>query len=236
LPYLTQGRDLGRAVGIEGGVCGVCKACGVTVGALVEGVGTCAAMAGGALFTAVMVSGVPACVEGVDRGGGVSESHVVVAKGLAPAVLVSAAGRKVFRYLLMFEKDDDFAFFQRVIVCGGAEGNHNALGGFAYSLVGVGQVPWELCQGDGVVVFHFVLELRHALLRVQEVIHRDSMHCQLVPLLDHEFIVTRANTAIAQPPRPAKPQSVWVLTTRATHSTKYRRSVCFPSLSDKQIK
>jgi hypothetical protein len=54
--------------------------------------------------------------------------------------------------------------------------------------------------------------------------------------LDREFIVTRATTAIAQPPRPAKLQSVWVLTTRTTHSTKYRRSGYFPSFSDKQRK
>jgi hypothetical protein len=177
LPCLTQGGDLGRAAGIEGGVCGVCKACGVTVGALVEGVGTCAAAAGGALFTAVMVSRVPACADSTGRGGGVSASRVVVAKGLAPAALVSAVGRKVFRYLLVLEKDDNFTFFQCVVFCGGAEGDHNARGGFAYSLVGVGQVPWELCQGDGVVVVNFVLELRHALLLIREVIHRDSMHC-----------------------------------------------------------
>jgi hypothetical protein len=137
LPCLTQGGGLGRAAGIEGGVCGVCTACGVTVGALVVGVGACAAVAGGALFTAVMVSGVSACTEGTGRGGGVSAGRVVVAKGLAPAALVSAAGRKVFRYLLLFEKDDTFTFFQHVVFCGGAESHHNARGGFAYSFVRV---------------------------------------------------------------------------------------------------
>jgi hypothetical protein len=177
LPCLTQGGGLGRAAGIEGGVCSVCKACGVTVGALVEGVGACAAAVGRALFTAVMVSGVPACTEGTGQGGGVSASCVVVAKGLAPVALVSAAGHKVFHYLLLFEKDDNFTFFQRVVFCGGADSDHNARGAFTYSLVGVYQVPWELCQGDGVVVLNFVLELRHALLRVREVTHRDSMHC-----------------------------------------------------------
>jgi hypothetical protein len=53
---------------------------------------------------------------------------------------------------------------------------------------------------------------------------------------DHEFIVTRATTAIAQPPCPVKLQSVWVLTTHVTHSNKYRRSSYFPSLPDKQRK
>jgi hypothetical protein len=126
LPCLTQGGDLGRAAGIEGGVCGVCKACGVTVGVLVEGVGACAAVAGAALFTAAMVSGVPACAVSTGRGGGVSASCVVVAKGLALVALVSAAGRKVFHYLLLFKKDDNFTFFQHVVFCGGAEGDHNA--------------------------------------------------------------------------------------------------------------
>jgi hypothetical protein len=177
LPCLTQGGGLGRAAGIEGGMCGVCKACGVTVRTLVGRVGACAAMVGGVLFTAVMVSGVSACAEGIGWGGGVSASDVVVAKGLALVVLVSAAGHKVFHYLLLFEKDDNFTFFQHVVFCGGAESNHNAQGGFAYSFVRVRQVPWELCQGDGVVVLNFVLQLRHALLRVSEVIRRDSMHC-----------------------------------------------------------
>jgi hypothetical protein len=135
LPCLTQGGGLGRAAGIEGSVCGVCKACGVTVGALVVGVGICAAAVGGALFTAVMVSGVSACAEGTGRGGGVSASCVVVAKGLALAALVSAVGRKVFRYLLLFEKDDNFTFFQRVVFCGGVEGDHNARGRFPYLFV-----------------------------------------------------------------------------------------------------
>jgi hypothetical protein len=158
-------------------MCGVCKACGVTVGGLEEGVGTCVAAAGGALFTAVMVSGVPACTDGTGRCGGVSASCVVVAQGLAPAALVSAAGQKVFRYLLLFEKDNNFMFFQHVVFCSGVESDHNTRGGFAYSFVGVHQVPWELCQGDGVVVLNFVLELRHALLHIWEVIHQDSMHC-----------------------------------------------------------
>jgi hypothetical protein len=55
---------------------------------------------------------------------------------------------------------------------------------------------------------------------------------------DHEFIVTRATTAIAlhllHTVHPAALQSVWVLTTRATYSTKYRRSSYAPGLSDKQ--
>jgi hypothetical protein len=77
---------------------------------------------------------------------------MVVAKGLALAVLVSAVGYKVFHYLLLFKKDDNFTFFQHVVFCGRAEGNHNARGRFAYSLVRVGQVSWELCQGDRVVI------------------------------------------------------------------------------------
>jgi hypothetical protein len=132
-----QGGGLGRAVGIQGSVCGVCKACGLTVGALVVGVGTCVAAAGGALFTAVMVSGVSACTEGTGRVGGVSASRMVVAKGLALVALVSAAGHKVFHYLLLFEKDNNFTFFQRIVFCGGAEGDHNARGRFAYSFVQV---------------------------------------------------------------------------------------------------
>jgi hypothetical protein len=177
LPYLTQGGDLDRAAGVEGGICSICRACRVTVGTLVESVGICAAVAGRTLFIAVMVSRVPACAGGADQGGGVSSSCMVVAKGLVPVALVSAASYKVFHYLVIFEKDDDFVFFQHIILCGGAEGDHNTRGRFAYSLVGVGQVPWELCQGDGVVVFDFVLELHHALLHVWDVIHRDSMHC-----------------------------------------------------------
>jgi hypothetical protein len=92
-------------------MCSVCKACGVTVGALVVGVGACVATAGRVLFTSVMVSGVSAYTEGTGQGGGVSASCMVVAKGLAPAALVSAAGHKVFHYLLLFEKDDNFMFF-----------------------------------------------------------------------------------------------------------------------------
>jgi hypothetical protein len=134
---LTQGGGLGRAAGVDGSVCSICKACGVTVGALVVGVGTCAAAAGRALFTAVMVSGVFTWAEGTGWCGGVSASYVVVAKGLAPAALVSAAGRKVFHYLLLFEKDDNFTFFQHVVFCGGAEGDHNARSRFAYLFVGV---------------------------------------------------------------------------------------------------
>jgi hypothetical protein len=166
-----QGRDLGRAAGIKGSVCSVWKAYGVTVGICVEGVGTCVAMVGRVLFMAVIVSGVPTYAEGTDRGSRVIASYVVVAKGLAPVVLVSTMGRKVFYYLLMFKKDDDFAFFQHIILCGRVEGNHNTQGRFAYLLVGVGQVPWELCQGDRVVVFNFMLELYHTLLCIQEVIH-----------------------------------------------------------------
>jgi hypothetical protein len=122
---LTQGGGLGRAAGIEGSMCGVCKACRVTVGTLVVGVGICAAAAGGVLFTAVMVSGVSACTEGTGQVGRVSASHMVVAKGLAPVVLVSAMGHNVFRYLLLFEKDNNFTFFQHVVFCGRVEGNHN---------------------------------------------------------------------------------------------------------------
>jgi uncharacterized membrane protein (UPF0182 family) len=110
LPCLTQGGGLSRAVGIEGSICSICKACRVTVGTLVVGVATCAAMVGRALFTAVMVSGVSACTEGRGWGSRVSASHVVVAKGLALVVLVSAAGHKVFRYLVLFEKDDTCLF------------------------------------------------------------------------------------------------------------------------------
>jgi hypothetical protein len=174
---LTKGRGFGRAVGIEGSVYGVCKAYGVTVGTLVDSVGTCVATVGGALFTAVMVSRVPTCVEGTGQGARVSVSHIVVAKGLAPVVLVSAMGCKVFHYLLLFKKDDNFTFFQYVVFCGGVEGDHNDRGGFAYLLIGVGQVPWELCQGNGVVGLNFMLELCHALLHIQKVIHQDSIYC-----------------------------------------------------------
>jgi hypothetical protein len=55
---------------------------------------------------------------------------------------------------------------------------------------------------------------------------------------DHEFIVTRATTAIAlhllHTIHPAAPQSVWVLTTHATYSTTYRRSGYAPGFTDKQ--
>jgi hypothetical protein len=169
-----QGGDLSRAVGIEGGMCGICKACRVIVSALVEGMGVCVAMVGGVLFIAVMVSRVPTCTEGTDWGSRVIISYMVVAKGLAPVVLVSAAGHKVFHYLLMFKKDNDFAFFQHVILSGGVEGNYNTQGGFAYLLVRVGQVPQELCQGDRVVVFDFMLELHHTLLCIWEVIYQVS--------------------------------------------------------------
>jgi hypothetical protein len=57
---------------------------------------------------------------------------------------------------------------------------------------------------------------------------------------DREFNVTRATIAIAlhlgHTLHPAAPQSVWVLTTRVTYSTKYRRSGYAPGLSDKQRK
>jgi hypothetical protein len=57
---------------------------------------------------------------------------------------------------------------------------------------------------------------------------------------DHEFIVTRATTAIAlhllRTFHPAAPQSVWVLTTHITYSTEYRRSGYAPGLSDKERK
>jgi hypothetical protein len=55
---------------------------------------------------------------------------------------------------------------------------------------------------------------------------------------DHEFIVNRATTAIALHLRrtiyPAALQSVWVLTTHATYSTKYRRSGSSPGFTVKQ--
>jgi hypothetical protein len=50
--------------------------------------------------------------------------------------------------------------------------------------------------------------------------------------------MTRATTAIAlyllHTIHLAAPQSVWVLTSHATYSTKYRRSSYAPGLSDKQ--
>jgi hypothetical protein len=52
---------------------------------------------------------------------------------------------------------------------------------------------------------------------------------------DHEFIVTRATIVIAlhllHTVHPAAPQSVWVLTTHVTYSTKYRRSGYVPGFS-----
>jgi hypothetical protein len=57
---------------------------------------------------------------------------------------------------------------------------------------------------------------------------------------DHEFIVTTATIAIAlhllRTFHPAALQSVWVLTTRVTYSTEYRRSGYAPGLSDKERK
>jgi hypothetical protein len=122
-------------------MCSICKAYRVTVSTFIEGMGICVAMAGRVLFTAMIVSGVPTSTEGGDWGCRVSASYVVVAKGLALVALVSAAGYKVFHYLLMFEKDNNFMLFQHSILCSRVEGNYNTRGGFAYSLVRVGQIP-----------------------------------------------------------------------------------------------
>jgi hypothetical protein len=65
----------------------------------------------GALFTAMAVSGVPAYIEYVGWGIGISTDSMVVTKYLASVILVSTVGSKVLYYLFVLEEDHDLIVF-----------------------------------------------------------------------------------------------------------------------------
>jgi hypothetical protein len=111
LPCFSQGGCLCGAVAVEGSMSYVCVAGGDAVSALVLGVSPQAATACGALFAAILVSGVPACTEYEGWGIGISADGVVVTECLASVILVGTAGSKVLRYLFVLEEDHDLVAF-----------------------------------------------------------------------------------------------------------------------------
>jgi hypothetical protein len=61
LPFFSQGGCLCGAVAVEGSISCICMPSGGTVGALMLGMSAGVATTYGALFAAMLVSGVPAC-------------------------------------------------------------------------------------------------------------------------------------------------------------------------------
>jgi hypothetical protein len=111
LPCFSQGARLCGAVAVKGSVSCVCIPSSDAVGALVFGVSARAAMMCGALFIAMLVSGVPTCTECAGWGIGISVDGIVVTKCLALAALVSTMGSEVLHYLFVLEEDYDLVVF-----------------------------------------------------------------------------------------------------------------------------
>jgi hypothetical protein len=63
------------------------------------------------LFIAILVSGVPACIECVGWGIGISTDGVVVTECLASVILVGTGGSKELHYLFVLKEDHDLVVF-----------------------------------------------------------------------------------------------------------------------------